>query len=203
MPIGAAILLLFATQAPLWAGSPERISREGKRLAAVLSGMDVEGRWLPGNPVDWRTGAYDPTAIALRSHCSAFVAAVCERFAVYILRPPDHPEILLSNAQCQWLESEGEEHGWEPVAAAQRAQHLANRGYLVVACYENPDAESSGHIAVIRPSTKSRALIAAEGPDVIQAGSANRAQTTVAHAFRLHTGAFDHGRIRYYAHSTD
>lgn len=201
--LAVVALLLLATVAPLWARSPDRaISRHGRRLAAVLSAMDVENRWLPGHPVDWQTGVYDPTAMALRSHCSAFVAAACARFDIYILRPPDHPELLLSNAQCRWLASAGDEHGWEPVADGTRAQRLANRGHLVVACYQSPDEGVSGHIAVIRPGTKSRALIEAEGPDVIQAGGVNYEETTVAHAFRFHPGAFDEGRIRYYAHPT-
>jgi len=164
--------------------------------------MEVENRWLPGDPVDWRTGDYDPAALPLRSHCSAFVAAACARFDVYILRPPDHPESLLSNAQCEWLASAGAEHGWEPVTDGTRAQRLANRGHLVVACYKNPDEEASGHIAVVRPSAKRRALIEAEGPDVIQAGGVNYEETSLVNAFRFHPGAWSQGLIRYYCHRT-
>jgi len=178
------------------------ISTRGERLAAVLADMEVENRWLPGDPVDWRTGDYDPAALPLRSHCSAFVAAACARFDVYILRPPDHPESLLSNAQCEWLASAGAEHGWEPVTDGTRAQRLANRGHLVVACYKNPDEEASGHIAVVRPSAKRRALIEAEGPDVIQAGGVNYEETSLVNAFRFHPGAWSQGLIRYYCHRT-
>jgi hypothetical protein len=147
--------------------------------------MEVESRWLPGDPVNWRTGAYDSASIPLKSHCSAFVAAVCARFDVYILRPPEHSEWLLANAQCDWLESEGAEHGWWRVDDPVIAQRLANRGHLVVAGYRSPDDEEAGHIAVVRPSTKSRATIEAEGPAVIQAGIVNYAGTSVISGLRL------------------
>jgi hypothetical protein len=162
--------------------------------------MEVESRWMPGDPVDWRTGAYDPSAIRLRSHCSTFVAAACARFDVYILRPPEHSEWLLSNAQCEWLEHEGAGHGWQRVENAATAQRLANRGHVVVAGYQNPNDDKSGHIAVVRPSTKSRAMIETEGPDVIQAGAVNCVQTTAKNAFRFHRGAWSRGEIRYYSH---
>lgn len=194
-------LMLLAVASPLWARSPgQGISKRGRQLAAALAEMEVESRWLPGDPVNWRTGAHDSTSIPLKSHCSAFVAAVCARFDVYILRPPEHSESFLSNAQCDWLESEGAEHGWWRVDDAVIAQRLANRGYLVVACYRSPDDEEAGHIAGVRPSMKSRTMIEAEGPDVIQAGIVNYAETSVMNAFRFHPGGWSRAQIRYYSH---
>jgi hypothetical protein len=194
-------LMLLAVASPLWARSPgQEIGKRGRQLAAALADMEVERRWLPGDPVDWRTGAYDSTSIPLKSHCSAFVAAVCARFDVYILRPPEHPEWLLSNAQCDWLEREGAEHGWWRVDDPVIAQRLANRGHLVVAAYRSQDDDGAGHVAVVRPSTKSRAMIEAEGPDVIQAGIVNYEETSALNAFRFHPEAWSRAQIRYYSH---
>jgi hypothetical protein len=172
----------------------------GRRLAGVLDSMDVQHRWLPGEPVDWRTGGHDSTSIPLSGHCSAFVAAVCARFDVCILRPPEHSERLLANAQCKWLRDEGPAQGWRPVADGVEAQQLANLGEIVVACWQSPDEDDAGHIAVVRPSGKGNARVAREGPDVAQAGARNYNRTSVRHGFRFHSRAWKGGEIRYYAH---
>ena len=93
--------------------------------------------------------------------------------------------------------------GWRPVDGAAEAQRLANTGMLVVAAFENPDRHRPGHIAVIRPSLKTAAELAAEGPQETQAGETNALSTPVAVGFRHHRGAWEPGGaggIRYYAH---
>jgi len=180
----------------------EPVYSQGERLDASLDSMRVEAHWQPGDAVDWQTGRHDPGAVPLGSHCSAFVAAVCAKFGIYILRPPDHPEELLANAQCDWLRIRGPREGWRRVTDGMTAQSLANRGYIVVACYRNPDGDDAGHIAIVRPGTKGRTRIQAEGPDVIQAGTLNYRKTTAKNGFRFHSGAWKRGRIRYYSHAT-
>ncbi len=183
------------------------ITAEGERLAAYLDATGVDHLWLAGWHVDWRTGAADrpePGGPEARTHCSAFVAAVAERLGAYILRPPEHPQSLLANAQMGWLGRDGGQSGWQPVADA--AQHLANTGMLVVAAFQNPDSHRPGHIAVIRPSLKTAAELAGEGPQETQAGAMNALSTTIASGFRRHRGAWDPdgtGAIRYYAHAVD
>jgi hypothetical protein len=170
-------------------------------VAQVLDSMKVEAHWLPGDPVDWRTGEYDSTARPLKGHCSAFVAAVCAAFHIYILRPPDHSEWLLANAQCEWLRDEGATQGWTLLADGATAQRLANEGNIVIACYKNPDRDDAGHIAIVRPSAKDRRRVASEGPDIIQAGARNYARTSAKNGFRLHSRAWKESKILYYSHA--
>lgn len=197
--LGAALALLVLHASACVAGA-EPIGPLGRRLAAVLDSMDVEHRWLPGDAVDWRTGAHDATARALGGHCSAFAAAACAAFGVYLLRPPDHAERLLANAQCEWLEAEGPRRGWTRIEDGVVAQALANQGNLVVACYRNREKDDPGHIAVIRPSAKRPKRIETEGPDVTQAGSRNYARTSARIGFGFHARAWTRGEIIYYWH---
>jgi hypothetical protein len=194
-------LALGALQLAACAARAVPISAKGRRLAIALDSMNVEQRWLPGDGVNWRTGEHDPAARALKGHCSAFAAAVCAAFDLYILRPPEHREWLLANAQCNWLLQEGPRHGWARVDDGASAQRLANRGNLVLACYKNRERDDPGHIAVIRPSGKSLKRINRDGPDVTQAGSRNYRRTTARVGFRLHAKAWDRGEIVYYWHA--
>jgi hypothetical protein len=69
-----------------------------------------------------------------------------------------------------------------------------------VAVYKNHDPKKSGHIAIIRPSTKSGEEIQAEGPEVTQAGGTNHNSCSLKTGFRNHPGAFANGEIRFYSH---
>ena len=87
------------------------------------------------------------------THCSAFVASVAKRLAIYVLRPPDHSAVLLANAQMGWLGSAAAAGaGWRPLPDPAAAQTRANQGDLVLAAFENPDPDMPGHIAIVRPS---------------------------------------------------
>jgi hypothetical protein len=152
------------------------ITPEGRQLKADLDAMDVEHLWLPKTQLkSWRTGeaSDDPLPPGSHTHCSAFVAAFCLRHDIPMLFPP--PQHLLANRQRDWLLDEGRAEGWRQVGA-QDAQRLANRGILVVASFKNDDPHfhgGHGHIALIRPSTKSAAQVANEGPQITQAGGHN------------------------------
>lgn len=200
------VAALFA--AALSAFGAGEISPEGKRLAAVLDAMHVEEHWIAGTIVDWRTG--DPTGQRLKegdsgkhTHCSQFAAAACEKFGIYLLHPPEHGAVLLANAQYDWLPGEGKSQGWTSVADGVAAQELANRGQLVVAVYKNGDPRKSGHIAIVRPGAKTPTQIAAEGPDVIQAGGSNFNVASLKRGFANHPEAFPKGEIKFYAHAVE
>ena len=60
---------------------------------------------------------------------------------------------------------------------------------MVVTC-KNPDPKRPGHIAIVRPSTKSDQRILAEGPDIIQAGAHHYTRTTAREGFKNHPGAY-------------
>ncbi|MEO6788112.1 MAG: hypothetical protein ABI318_18460 [Chthoniobacteraceae bacterium] len=195
-----ASLLVFACAA--FAGP---ISAEGERLVQFLDSLHVEQHWIAGAMVEWRTG--EPTGRPVtdhgrHTHCSQFAAAVCDRLGIYILRPPEHSAVLLANAQFAWLPSEeAKAKGWSPVKDGFAARDLANRGTLVVAVYRNHDPKKSGHIAIIRPSTKSDAEIKAEGPQITQAGGINRTSAPLKAGFANHPDAFAKSEVRYYAHA--
>jgi hypothetical protein len=198
--------VLFASAVSLLAAG--EITPEGKRLVSVLDSMHVEEHWIAGSIVDWRTG--DPTGQSLKegdtgkhTHCSQFTAAACEKLGIYILRPPEHSAVLLANGQYDWLPNEGKSQGWTPVADGVAAQDLANRGQVVVAVYKNGDPKKSGHIAIVRPGSKTPAQIAAEGPDVIQAGGTNFNSASLKRGFANHPQAFPKGEIKFYAHAVE
>ena len=181
----------------------EEISHEGKLLGEKLGAMDVEHHWEPGRSVAWKTGKLLEKQGEYRksnTHCSAFVAAACLKMDVYILRSPDHEPKNLANAQAEWLATKGSESGWKSVKDPLVAQHLANKGQLIVVAFKEANPEKSGHIAVVRPSTKSVEQIHHEGPQIIQAGATNANSTSVKEGFKHHLGAFPQG-VTYYVHS--
>lgn len=183
------------------------ITPEGEKLVRFLDASDVMQRWLAGWHVDWQTGEADrpePGGPEAKTHCSAFVAAMAERAGIYVLRPPEHPQNLLANAQTHWLRDHGTEQGWRTLASYVEAQAAANRGELVMEAFENPNPHKPGHIAIVRPSEMTRAELDSEGPLETQAGEQNALRIATAEGFRHHHGAWvpgGEGAIRYYAHA--
>ena len=75
---------------------------------------------------------------------------------------------------------------------------------LVLEAFENPNRHRPGHIAIIRPSEKTRVALDREGPQETQAGETNAISTTTAAGFRHHRGAWSSdgtGGLHYYAHA--
>jgi hypothetical protein len=180
------------------------ISPAGQRLVHQLDEMGVETKWIAGVHVDWETGLPDgrpETSAGRHTHCSAFVAAAAKRLGVYILRPPEHGQVMLANAQNEWLAEEGPRHGWRPVDGPVAAQDLANRGMLAVATYHNRRDDKPGHIAIVRPSVKTAQEIEADGPAVIQAGTANSAAVSLRLGFAGHVHAWSGHEVDFYAHA--
>jgi len=209
--LGVTILLLAMTPAregtaaePSCCGP---IAAAGQRLEAVLDSMDVESCWLAHEHVNWETGLPDKgedyEGPGRSTHCSAFAAAVGKKLGVYMLRPPEHGQILLANAQAEWFHTQGGlESGWRPVPSPKQAQTLANKGSLVVIVYESPNPHKPGHIAIVRPSLRSQRLLDENGPLIIQAGQKNYARTSAKVGFQFHSGAWPDG-VRYYMHPVE
>jgi hypothetical protein len=180
------------------------ITFAGQQLATVLDGMNVEALWIANQHVNWETGEPDRGAAyegpGKHTHCSAFAAATAKQLGVYLLHPPEHGQLLLANAQAQWLSSaKAASEGWRPVMGSELAQTEANRGNLVVVVFANPDQHEPGHVAIIRPSEKSLLALERNGPDIIQAGTHNHVRTVVQVGFENHPGAWPDG-VRYYMH---
>ena len=177
------------------------ISDAGARLLIMLDQSDVEHLWLPHQHVNWETGMPDAGAPVYNSHCSAFAAAISKRLDVYMLRPPEHSPVLLASAQTAWFRhAAGKQAGWYPVENVRRAQTLSNAGELVVASYESPDPSKPGHIAIVRPSRKSAAALAEDGPEIAQAGAKNYTDTNVRTGFRHHDQTGPNG-VLYFGHA--
>jgi hypothetical protein len=180
------------------------ITPAGQRLAKFYDSLDVEAHWIAGTHVDWQTGDPDGSSERLpgrHTHCSAFVASAAQKLGVYILRPPEHGQVLLANAQNEWLAGAGSGAGWLPLRDAAEAQAAANRGMLVVASYHNHYDDKPGHIAIVRPGDKSDEALMSEGPDVIQAGAQNYSRISLAEGFAGHRRAWEDQEVQYYAHA--
>jgi hypothetical protein len=196
------LLLVALTFGLAVEASASDLSPAGVQLAQRYDAMDVEHRWLPGTHVNWRSGEPD-NGKPDKTHCSAFLAAAAERLGVYILRPPDHTQVHLANAQYEWLSNEGKAQGWRAVDSPFEAQRLANAGVLVVAFYANPNPDKPGHAALIRPSEKRDSLIRSEGPQITQAGTQNARSTSLEEGFRHHPGAWHSAsdyKVAFFAH---
>jgi hypothetical protein len=179
------------------------IAPQAQHLVRELDAMGVETKWIAGEHVYWESGlpiGVPENSPGKHTHCSAFVASAAQKLGVYILRPPQHGQILLANAQSEWLAEEGAAHGWRKLADATEAQAAANRGLLVVASYHNHHDDGPGHIAIVRPGNKTPEQVAAEGPDVIQAGSVNATSISIKAGFAGHPAAWRDNEIAYYAH---
>jgi hypothetical protein len=170
----------------------------------TIDAMEVERHWPAGVHVDWVTGIPDGrpgTAGGKHTHCSAFAASAAEQLGVYILRPPEHSQALLANAQYDWLAREGSRRGWIPLADAIDAQNRANLGDLVVAVYRNQHDDKPGHIAIVRPDHKTVADIEHDGPQVTQAGGTNHRSVPLRLGFAGHPLAWGGHEVRFYAHA--
>jgi hypothetical protein len=166
--------------------------------------MGVETKWIAGARIDWETGLPHDEAETLpgrHTHCSAFVASAAKTLGVYILRPPEHGQVLLANAQNEWLASTGASQGWRVLNGPLEAQSVANAGALVVASYHSHRDNKPGHIAIVRPGDKSEQAIVSEGPDVIQAGSVNSNSISLRAGFAGHPHAWNDSEVAYYAHA--
>jgi hypothetical protein len=198
--------LFLLTFQPAFAQDTLFISPQGQLLRDYYLSLDVEHLWLSGQKVDWETGKPDRLAEKPgKTHCSAFVAAACNRMNIFILRPPFHKQNLLANAQFEWLGStEGADTGWVRVTGKNiyeiwtKAQQLANAGTPVVATCENPNASEPGHIAMIMPSVVSMDTLRATGPRVIQAGAINRSDAPLQIGFSRHIDQWPEETIWFY-----
>ena len=198
--------LLFCLTCHAIAATAADVAPAAIRLATSIDALDVEHHWPRGVHVNWETGVPDgkpESGDGKHTHCSAFVAAAAKRLGIYILRPPQHGQILLANAQYDWLAAEGQRQEWRALQDAGAAQHAANLGYFVVATYKNRHEQRPGHIAIVRPSDKSEQSIRAEGPQITQAGGTNYRSTALRVGFSAHPDAWNKAEVRYYAHVVD
>jgi hypothetical protein len=188
----------------------------GPRLADFLDELPILTRWQAGHTVVWPTGPQDgpeqPNP-SHHTHCSAFAAAVAMYLDFYLLRPPNHGQTLLANAQTQWLSGEGSFSGPTAAAADWTALGMsgdpgalaacleaATKGQLVLACYE-ATSPTPGHVAIVRPGKEGNTTVPSDGPEVIMAGDHNYTAISMRRAFSNHPDAWP-DNIALFAHDT-
>jgi hypothetical protein len=81
---------------------------------------------------DRREGRAEPGGPEAKTHCSACVAGMTERLRIYVLRPPEHAQEVLANAQMGWPRDHGAEFSWRVLDAYSEAEEAADRGELVL-----------------------------------------------------------------------
>jgi hypothetical protein len=195
-------LLIAALSFSSGSRAAEPISPGSQQLFQIIDRLDVEHRWPAGKHVFWETGVPDGKPegnIGKHTHCSAFVAAAAKRVGIYVLRPPEHKQLLLANAQYDWLSSGGAAQGWKRISDGVQAQGYANQGWLVLAAYRNHDDYEPGHIAIVRPSDKNLGTLQEEGPQITQAGGTNYRSV----ALRIGFKGERFREVAYYGHPVD
>ncbi len=179
------------------------ITPNGQKLVKLLDSSHLDRLWQKGYTVNWLTGVSISKTSSSLTHCSAYGAAIAYRLGVYLLRPPQHGQTLLANAQCVWLATDSAKNlGWQKVSTALEAQNAADSGFLVVIGYQNPNPKSPGHFAIVRPAVKTLTLLNAEGPQESQSGNINSENISMKVGFSSHPLAFPNGVI-YYRHNVN
>ena len=182
------------------------IQPAGQTLQDFYLSLEVESHWLAGHHVNWETGEPDmpESEHGNKTHCSAFAASACKKKGIYLLSPPEHGQVLLANAQYDWLAtSAGVKAGWKPVTGDDRykqVQTLANEGKIVVAICKNADASLPGHAALVMPKERSLRLISDEGPEIIMAGTHNHNFISLKNGFHSHLPDWPEQEIRFYVY---
>ena len=173
---------------------PAPISAKAKWIEAQLDQMDVKDKWIAGTHIDWRTGVPDgqPESADRPPHP---LQRLRRRRRGKIRRlpaaPAGAPAILAGERPERMAAHRGRGEGWQSLPDGAAAQNAANRGLLVVASYHNRNDDKPGHIAIVLPGMKNAALLASEGPDVMQAGTVNSARTSLRDGFSGHPGSFE------------
>ncbi|MFZ6875772.1 hypothetical protein ACO0LF_27200 [Undibacterium sp. Di27W] len=198
-------MLVLALSCASWCGPvhASEINADGHALEKLLDQTRVTELWPAGVHVNWESGEPDGRIVkgnGKHTHCSAFVAATAKRAGIYLLRPPEHGQDFLANAQYDWLSGQGAAQGWRELSSAAQAQDRANHGEVVVVSYRNHSDNKPGHIAIVRPSEKSDDEIKTEGPQIIQAGGSNYSSTSLKTGFAGHPLAWKKQEVRYFAH---
>ena len=118
------VLVVFAGAAR----PADTVTPQAQAVSKVLDTMGVESKWIAGEHVYWETGlptGVPETSPGKHTHCSAFVAAAAKNLGVYILRPPEHGQKLLANAQNEWLAEEGAAGSGSPMPIKRRPPPIA------------------------------------------------------------------------------
>jgi hypothetical protein len=198
------ILFLIFSPSALVAQQTHQPDEHGQKLRQFYLSLNVENLWIAGHRVNWETGVADGNddrPNKQKTHCSAFAAAACKKLGVYILNPDNKPH-LLANAQYDWLKTPAAAAlGWKNIPGENRygtAQDYANKGYIVIAVFKNPDPDRHGHAALVTPANITDEQLAESGPQLIQAGSHNYNSVPLKTGFKNHLTTWPENDIVFY-----
>jgi hypothetical protein len=176
----------------------------GEKLKQFYQGLNVETHWVAGQHIDWETGEpsdRDDTH-NVKNHSAAFVAAACQKLKIVILRPPEHAQDLLSNAQFDWLPtSAATAQAWKHIPNDSRynaAQDLANKGFVVVAIVKNSDERKPGQVALVMPAAVTEKDLTENGPQIIMAGVKNYTSTALKNGFKGFYNKWPESQVEFY-----
>jgi hypothetical protein len=176
----------------------------GEKLKQFYQSLNVETHWVAGQHINWETGDPDDRDDTrnLKNHCAAFVAGACQKLKIVILRPPEHAQDLLSNAQFDWLStSQARAQAWKHILGDNRyaqAQDLADKGFVVVAVIQNSDARKPGQIAFVNPAVITDKDLADNGPQIIMAGVKNYSNISLKAAFKGFYSKWPESQVEFY-----
>ena len=186
------------------------VDEKGNKLKNFYLSLNVENLWIAGSHINWETGVADkPDATTgTHTHCSAFVASTCKQIGIYILRPPEHGQILLANAQYDWLKTtDGYKAGWHQITGDNRksiyinAQKLANSGNVIVAIIKSSDASRPGHAALVMPKEIDSNNLVETGPSLIMAGKHNFNLISLKNGFKSHLTGWPENEILFFVYN--
>lgn len=187
------------------------INFNGTQLLNSYSNFNILMRWISVNQVNWFTGQkiYSPDTVnfPVGSHAGAFVAAVANRFDMYILRPPVNTQANLAYNQATWFQESSSAYGWTEIIATGMeniyvlAQNAANQGNVVVSSYQNTE-NGEAHTNIILPSFSiTQADLETNGPNCLNVGAINYNQQTLKICYQEFMDAFDENMIKFYQNS--
>jgi len=201
------VLTMLLMSMTVFAQPPISLDSAGHKLQEFYLSLNVENLWIAEHHINWQTGEPDkPEARnGIKTHCSAFVASACMQLNIYIIRPPEHSQILLADAQYSWLQTKAaRENGWQIItgideyAVYEKAQEYANKGFAVIAAWNNPIQKKPGHIALVMPKEISYEKIRESGPVVVMAGTHNYNFISLMNGFKHHITEWPEKEILFY-----
>lgn len=184
--------------------TPQKITK----MERVLLKFNLDDKWSSGYNVQCSTGygKHNKSTTVKTSHCSCFIASLCDILGFYIPSPPEYSQFHLADKQLDWLSSnEGIREGWIDIDVSLpekyiKAQKLANKGYFVIAGVTHDD-NINGHIGVVRPYTNvNYNIISKRGPIIMASSVPNTYASYLDDEFRLNEKMFQHikGRIKFF-----
>lgn len=200
----AMLLLVVITSSFLY------VTPKSFHLERRLNAFNLTDKWLPGYNVGCMDGEIRPdgSTHVKTSHCSCFVAAVCDSMKRTMIDAREYGQYNLSTKQIEWLQDEGMNNGWKQITGSleekfKKSYDKAHNGHLVVVGVKQTE-KTNGHIAIVRPDVKWYNDLCENGPNVITSSHVNSYSVSLKDDFMLHQKDFQflEAHLRFFYHKT-